>query len=139
MGHRSKSGPLTQERVKMGKRILLVDGDKTIVEAVNTMLEGMGHQVQMETSGMGALTIFSNNPARFDLIITDIGMPDISGLLLVEKLLKMRSNIPVVLLTGVDGQAQSTARQSGIRWFGIKPLSMADLAATVENALTDES
>jgi two-component system, cell cycle sensor histidine kinase and response regulator CckA len=121
----------------MGKRILFVDGDQTIVEAVNTMLEGMGHQVHMETSGMDALTVFSSNPGSFDLIITDLGMPDISGLLLIEKLLKTRADIPIVLLTGVDGQAQSVARESGIRWFGMKPLSIADLAVTVEKALTD--
>jgi DNA-binding response OmpR family regulator len=119
----------------MGKRILFVDGDQTIVEAVNTMLEGLGHHVRMETRGMDALSVFSNNPGGFDLIITDLGMPDVSGLLLAEKLLKVRSDIPVILLTGLEGQAQSKARESGIRWFGMKPLSITDLADTVENAL----
>jgi FixJ family two-component response regulator len=86
---------------------------------------------------MDALSVFSNNPAGFDLIITDLGMPDISGLLLAEKLLKMRADIPVVLLTGIDGQAQSWARESGIRWFGMKPLSVTDLTETVKNALME--
>jgi|WetSurMetagenome_2_1015567.scaffolds.fasta_scaffold97274_3 DNA-binding response OmpR family regulator len=119
----------------MGKRVLFVDGDETIAEAVNAMLESMGHLVQMETSGADALTAFSNNPDGFDLIITDVGMPDISGLLLIEKIFKMRADIPVVLLTGLEGQAQSKARESGIRWFGMKPLSITDLAGTVESAL----
>ena len=118
----------------MGKSILFVDDDRTIVEAVNTMLEGMGHQVRMETSGMAALSVFSNNSAGFDLIITDLGMPDISGLLLVDKFLKMRANIPIVLLTGVDGQAQCKARND-VRWFGMKPISLTALAETVESAL----
>ena len=119
----------------MGKRILFVDGDQTIVQAVNTMLEGMGHHVHTETSGMDALSVFSNNPGGFDLIITDLGMPDVSGLLLAEKLLKVRADIPALLLTGLEGQAQSKARESGIRWFGMKPLSITDLANTVESAL----
>lgn len=119
----------------MGKRVLFVDGDQTIAEAVNAMLENMGHRVQMETSGADALSTFSNDPNGFDLIITDVGMPDISGLLLIEKIFKVRADIPVVLLTGVEGQAQSKARESGIRWFGMKPLSIADLAGTVEDAL----
>jgi two-component system, cell cycle sensor histidine kinase and response regulator CckA len=119
----------------MSKRILFVDGDHTIVQAVNGMLEGMGHTVRLETSGMDALTAFSNNPADFDLVITDLGMPDISGLLLVEKFLKMRADIPIVLLTGLDGQAQSRARENGVHWFGMKPLSLAALAETVESAL----
>jgi DNA-binding response OmpR family regulator len=121
----------------MGKSILFVDGDQTIVKAVNAMLKGMGHQVRTETSGMDALSVFSNNPAGFDLIITDLGMPDVSGLLLVEKLLKVRADVPVVLLTGLEGQAQSMARESGIRWFGIKPLSITELARTVESALRE--
>ena len=118
----------------MGKRILFVDGDRTIIEAVNNMLEGMGHNVQLETTGGDALTAFSGKPAEFDLIITDLGMPDISGLLLVDKFLKMRANIPIVLLTGVDGQAQCRARND-VRWFGMKPISLTALAETVESAL----
>ncbi len=123
----------------MGKRILFVDGDQTMAEPVVTMLEGMGHQVRMVTSGNGALSLFSRHPDSFDLVITDIGMPDISGLLLVERLVKSRSDIPIVLLTGSDGQTQSLARNTGVRWFGMKPLSLTDLAATVEDALTSLS
>ena len=119
----------------MGKRILFVDGDATIIEAVNTMLEGMGHNVQLETTGGDALLAFSGKPAEFDLIITDLGMPDISGLLLVDKFLKMRANIPIVLLTGVDGQDAVRKRGSDVRWFGMKPISLTALAETVESAL----
>lgn len=121
----------------MSKRILLVDGDQTIVEAVNGMLEEMGHRVRTETSGAQALDVFSLDPGGFDLIITDLGMPDISGFLLIQKLLKMRSDIPIVLLTSPDGQAQSAERQTGIHWFGIKPLSIPDLAGIVESALME--
>jgi len=120
---------------KMGKRILFADGDRTIIEAVITMLEDKGHVVRTETNGEDALTVFSHDPYRFDLIITDIGMPDISGLLLVKRFLKTRSDIPIVLLAGLDGQEQSRARETGVRWFGMKPLSIADLADTVESAL----
>jgi DNA-binding response OmpR family regulator len=119
----------------MSKRILFVDSDLTVVGAVNDMLEGMGHQVRMEINGTNALSVFGGNPGGFDLIIAELGMPDISGFLLVEKLLKMRSDIPIILLTNPEGQAQSIARESGIRWFAIKPLSISELAGTVENAL----
>jgi CheY-like chemotaxis protein len=121
----------------MGKRILFIDGDQTIVEKVNTMLEEMGHQVQMETSGMDALDVFSGNPAGFDLVITDLGMPDISGLRLATRLLKIRGDIPIVLLTGLDGEQLSKARQTGIQWFGIKPISIPALADTVRSALME--
>jgi CheY-like chemotaxis protein len=121
----------------VNKKILLVDGDQTIVETVNGMLEGMGHRVRTETSGAEALEVFSSNPGGFDLIIADLGMPDISGFLLIQRLLKLRSDIPIVLLTSPDGQAQSKERETGIHWFGIKPLSIVDLAGTVESALAE--
>ena len=126
---------VTLRRGNMGKRILFIDGDQLIAEAVNTMLESVGHHMRMETSGTAALQVFSRNPSAFDLIVMDMGLPDISGLLLAEKLFKVRADIPVVLLTGAEGQTQSKARNSGIRYFSSKPLSMIDLAETVEKAL----
>ena len=119
----------------MGKRILLIDGDQTISEAISSTLGSAGHLIRMETSGGDALEVFSRDPYAFDLIVMDMGLPDISGLLLAEKLLKLRADIPVVLLAGAEGQAQAKARDSGIRWFGIKPVSMTDLTETVEKAL----
>jgi DNA-binding response OmpR family regulator len=121
----------------MNKRILLVDGDEAIVQSVNDMLKGMGHSVRTETSGANAIDVFSNNPDGFDLIIADLGMPDISGFLLVKRLQKVRSDIPIVLLTSPDGRAQSLERETGIRWYGMKPLSIPDLEGTVENALME--
>ena len=121
----------------MGKRILFVDGDQTIAEKVNTMLEELGHLVRIETSGMDALAVFSTNPGGYDLIIMDLGMPDISGLLLAEKLLRMRGDIPILLLSGPDGEKLSRARETGIRWFGMKPISIIALAETVRSALAE--
>lgn len=116
----------------MSKRILFVDGDPTVVGIVSETLERMGLQVRLETSGTGALSAFEKNPGAFDLIITELGMPDISGFLLIQRFLEIRSDIPVILLTSQEGQAQSMARESGIRWFAIKPLSLTELSSTVE-------
>lgn len=121
----------------MSKRILFVDGDPTVLGTVNNMLQEMGHQVRMEISGTDALNVFGRNPAGFDLIIAELGMPDISGFLLIQRLSKIRSDIPIILLTSQEGQAQSIARESGIRWFAIKPLSIAELSGVVETALNE--
>ena len=120
----------------MGKRILFIEGDQAISEAVNGMLEGAGHHPHIATDGAGAFEVFSRRPSTFDLIVMDVGLPDISGLRLAEKLLGLRADVPIVLLTGEEGQTQSRERNSGIRYFGMKPLSMTDLAQTVEEALT---
>lgn len=119
----------------MSKRILFADGDQLMAEPVNTMLLQMGCLVQMETSGKETLDTFDNNPSKFDLVVMDVGMPDMSGLLLAEKLMRIRSDIPIVLLTGADEQTRTRARASGIRWFGMKPVSIIELTQTVENAL----
>ena len=120
----------------MNKRILFIEGDQTISEAVNGMLEDAGHQTRIEESGADALKVFSHSPSAFDLIVMDVGLPDISGLRLAERLLRFRADIPIVLLAGEEGQTQSRERNSGIRYFGTKPLSMTDLAETVKKALT---
>ena len=119
----------------MGKLILLIDGDQVMSEAIDTTLGSAGHRVRTETSGADALEVFSRDPDAFDLIVMDMGLPDISGLLLAERLIKLRPHIPIVLLAGPEGQAQAKARDSGIRWFSIKPVSMTDLTETVEKAL----
>lgn len=119
----------------MSKRILLVDGDLTVIGTVSDTLERMGYQVDTKTSGADALRAFERNPGAFDLIITELGMPDISGFLLVQKFLKMRSDIAVILLTSQEGQAQSVARESGIRWFVVKPLSISELSSTVQTVM----
>ncbi len=123
----------------MGKRILFVDGDQTIVEMVHAMLEEMGHQVRMETTGADALEAFSGNPGGYDLVITDLSVPDISGLLLAQRLLKIRGDIPIVLLANKDGEKVFRERETGIRWFGAKPISVTDLAETVRCALAQET
>ncbi len=130
-----RAGRWRNRKGKMGKRILLIDGDQTISEAIDAALGSAGHRIRTETSGADALEVFSRNPHAFDLIVMDMGLPDISGLLLAERLLKLRADIPIVLLAGAEGQAQARARDSGIRWFGIKPVSMTDLTETVEKAL----
>jgi DNA-binding NtrC family response regulator len=119
----------------MAKQILFVDGDQMIVDKVNPLLAEMGYHVRTETSAMDALAVFSNNPAAYDLIITDLGISDMSGLLLAEKLLRLRGDIPIVLLTGPEGEKMSRERQTGIQWFGMKPISTIDLADTVRKAL----
>jgi DNA-binding response OmpR family regulator len=123
----------------MGKNILFVDGDQAIIESVNTMLEGMGHHVRKETSSNDALAAFSANPGGYDLVITDLGIPDISGLLLAERLLKLRGNIPIILLKSLDSEVLSKARKTEIRWFGTKPISIIALAETVRCELAEGS
>jgi PAS domain S-box-containing protein len=118
------------------ERILLVDDEQPLVEIGKQMLERLGYTVAARTSSIEALELFKAQPNRFDLVITDIVMPNMTGEKLAEKLLEIRADIPVVLCTGYSEKfTRRQASEIGVRSFLMKPLVMKDLASTVRQAL----
>jgi CheY-like chemotaxis protein len=76
------------------------------------------------------------NPWRYDIVITDMTMPKMTGEALARKLLLIRSDIPVILCTGYSrSMTRERARAVGIREFALKPLSIRELAQTVRRVL----
>ena len=139
--------PLIQGNVKtdeaasaplpMGQeRILLVDDEQPLVEIGKQMLERLGYTVAARTSSVEALALFKAQPDRFDLVITDIVMPNMTGETLAEKLMAIRADIPVILCTGYSEKfTRKHATAMGVQSFLMKPLLMQDLANTVRQAL----
>jgi PAS domain S-box-containing protein len=82
------------------ERILLVDDEQPLVEIGKQMLERLGYTVASRTSSIEALALFKAQPNRFDLVITDIVMPNMTGEKLAEKLMDIRADIPVIFCTG---------------------------------------
>ena len=83
-----------------------------------------------------ALTLFNQDPEAFDLVITDLTMPKISGKDLVAQLMQARSNIPVILCTGFsDLIDEDEARTMGIREILIKPAGTSELNSAIHRAL----
>jgi PAS domain S-box-containing protein len=122
--------PMGQERV------LLVDDEQPLVEIGKQMLERLGYTVTARTSSVEALALFKAQPDRFDLVITDIVMPNMAGERLAEKLMDIRADIPVILCTGYSEKfTRKHASAMGVRSFLMKPLLMQDLANTVKQAL----
>jgi PAS domain S-box-containing protein len=117
--------------------ILLVDDEQPLVEIGKQMLQRLGYTVDTRTSSVEALELFKANPDRFDLVITDIVMPNMTGETLAEKMLDIRSDIPVILCTGYSEKiTRKQASEMGIQCFLMKPLVMRDLATTVRQALS---
>ena len=88
------------------------------------------------TSPIEALEAFRANPKKFDLVITDMTMPNMTGLKLAKKLNEISPGIPIVLCTGFSDQANEHRAQAlGIRAFLLKPIIMRDLAEAVRKAL----
>ena len=117
--------------------ILLVDDEQPLVEIGKQMLQRLGYTVDTRTSSIEALALFRANPDRFDLVITDIVMPNMTGETLAEKMMDIRADIPVILCTGYSEKiTRKQASEMGIQCFLMKPLVMRDLATTVRQALS---
>ena len=118
------------------ERILLIDDEQPLVEIGKLMLERLGYSVATRTSSIEALELFKADPDRFDLVITDIVMPNMTGDKLAKKMMGIRTDIAVVLCTGYSEKfTRRNACEMGIQTFLMKPLVMRDLANTVRQAL----
>jgi PAS domain S-box-containing protein len=125
--------------VKGHERILLVDDELAIVKMGSQMLEKLGYRVTSRTSSVEALSLFRSKPHDFDLVITDMTMPNMTGADLAMELMRVRRDIPVILCTGYSNKISDTlASQIGIRDFAYKPIVKKDLAEKIRNVL-DES
>ena len=121
------------------ERILFVDDEIFIVETGCDILISIGYSVRPVTSSSEALKIFSSQPNDFDLIITDMAMPVLTGKDLAIELLKIRPDIPIILCTGYSSMiSKENAKEIGIREFCMKPLSMQQLAKTVRKVLDEK-
>jgi PAS domain S-box-containing protein len=118
------------------ERILFVEDEEMIVEWAQAVLERLGYTVTATTDSTQALGLFSSDPSRFDLVITDQTMPGIAGAQLSKEMLKIRGDTPIILTTGhSDTVSPETAKEIGIREFLMKPVTRQELAKTVRQVL----
>ena len=119
-----------------GELILVVDDEKPLVDMMTQMLERLGYTVVGKTASMDALEAFSAEPGRFDLVITDYAMPNMTGKELAEALMAVKPDIPVILCTGFSENIDAeSAKSMGIKEFLMKPVVRSELAATIRNVL----
>ncbi|MEE9146814.1 MAG: PAS domain S-box protein [Candidatus Tectomicrobia bacterium] len=120
--------------------ILFVDDEEMVAEVISTLLEELGYDVVVSTSGTEALEAFRAMPQRFDLVITDQTMPHMTGEHLTRALRRIRPDIPIILCTGFSHVINAEkARTMGIDAFCIKPLVVRDLAVTIQQVLEQRS
>ena len=115
-----------------------MEDEPPIARAGTLMLERLGYVVTALTSSLEALERFRSSPGDFDLVITDMTMPGMTGDNLAVELLKIRPDIPVILCTGYSRKiSDKTASKMGIKAFAYKPITKADLAKTVRRVLNE--
>ncbi|MEW6218095.1 MAG: response regulator [Thermodesulfobacteriota bacterium] len=118
------------------ERILLVDDEEPIMEMERQILEELGYRVTAFSNSPDALAEFLAHPDRYDLVITDMTMPSLTGAELAQRMLAARAGLPIVLCTGfselIDGEK---ARRQGIKAFLMKPVSIRELATVMRELL----
>ena len=118
------------------ERILFIDDEQALVEMGGQMLERLGYEVVTKQSSIEALELFRAEPDRFDLVITDMTMPKMTGDKLAQALMKIRPDIPIILCTGHSKLvSEEKAKDMGIRAFVMKPILKRTLAEAVRKAL----
>ena len=112
--------------------LLFIDDEEQLVFVARGMLTHLGYQVEGMTSSHAALDAFRAAPQRFDLVITDQTMPDMTGEALIRELRQLQPELPVILCTGFSQMIDATqAQEMGIDAFLRKPLLLRDLAFTI--------
>jgi CheY-like chemotaxis protein len=118
--------------------ILFVDDEDALVEMGYEVLQELGYKVKACGSSQEALEVFQERPGDFDLVITDLTMPQMNGIELSRNLIRLRPDIPIILCTGFSGKiTPESAKAAGIKAVLMKPLVIANLAETIRAMLDD--
>lgn len=134
---KSLVAPEKISEIPMGQEsILFVDDEKAIADMVGQLLQRLGYDVKTSQDPIEALALFQQNPAKFDLIITDMTMPQITGAGLAEKVKEIRPGMPVIICTGHSSIIdESKAEELGIEGYIMKPVSLAKISKTIRKVL----
>ena len=139
---RQPSEPVSAEKAEShdtgDERILLVDDEAPIVRTEKKILERLGYTVATAGSSMEALETFRANPDAFDLVISDLAMPNLTGDRLALELLSIKASLPIILCTGFsEVMNEKRAVELGVKGLLMKPIVKSDLAGMVRKVLDE--
>jgi|GEM_PF-1807667 len=118
------------------EQILVVDDQLQVGQVTCEILETLGYRSTLFSACHSAIQAFRDDPRRYDLVITDMTMPKMTGLELASRLRKCRPEIPIILCTGFSELvSEQKARASGFQRFLLKPVMMRELAFAVREVL----
>lgn len=130
--------PMEAPRPRGKKRILLVDDEDIILSSIQRVLKRLGYEVAAVNDSVEALEMFTRSPRAFDLVITDLTMPRMTGAEFTSRLLAVRPDTPVILSTGFsDVMDERKAKEMGIREFLVKPAGIDELKNAISRSLDE--
>jgi len=116
--------------------ILFVDDEVFQSDIAEQMLSRLGYRLTTCTSSVEALNLFRQAPEKFDLVITDMTMPQMPGDLLAAELISLRPDIPIIVCTGYSDRIDTDiAKEIGIRALVMKPVVMREIANCIRRVL----
>ena len=114
----------------------MVDDEEPIARLETQILERLGYHVTSTTSSLKALETFRTIPDAFDVVITDMTMPNMTGDQLAMELISIRPDMPVIICTGFSERiSDEKAKAIGVKGFLMKPLERSELAETIRKVL----
>ena len=122
-----------------GEQVLFVDDEEVLVSLGKDVLSKLGYKVVAETSSVKALALFKENPEKFDIIVSDTTMPDLTGIQLARSVRQVAPDIPIVLCTGYSRQIdEHVLNELGVEYLLIKPYEVSELAVIMRTLLEKE-
>ena len=118
------------------EKILLVDDKVVVARTEQQLLERLGYRVTIRTGSVDGLEAFKANPERFDIVVTDMNMPNMTGVQLAGEIKKIRPDIPIILCTGFSYQVnEEKSKALGIQGFIMKPVMTKEIAGVIRKVL----
>ncbi len=121
------------------EKILFIDDEELQVDICKQMLSSLGYKVIAKTSSPDALELFKMAPHDFDLVITDMTMPGMTGAELARQFIAIRADIPIILCTGYNEQiSEENSKAMGMKGFVMKPIVLKDLAEMIRKVFNSK-
>jgi signal transduction histidine kinase/ActR/RegA family two-component response regulator len=118
------------------EHILIIDDEPAITLMEKRLIEGLGYRVTSMTNPVDALALISAHPDMWDLVLTDMTMPKMNGAELAQKILKIRSDMPIILCTGFSELInEKKAKAIGVREYVMKPMIRKEIAQAIRRSL----
>jgi CheY-like chemotaxis protein len=133
----SKETSKAKAKLETGhEHILLVDDENPVISLEKQILERLGYQITSRTSSLDAVEVFRSDPDAFDIVITDVSMPNMTGDQLAKEILLIKPDIPIIICTGFSERiTKEKAEAIGIKGFLMKPIVRSDIAHEVRKVL----
>jgi len=118
--------------------LLLVDDEESVIRIEKQLLERLGYNVVTQSRSLEALEIFKANPDDYDLVVTDMTMPNMTGDKLAKEILSVRSDMPIIICTGFSERInKEQAEAIGVNGFLMKPVVKSEMAQMVRKVLDE--